>query len=30
MRFRNDYAADNIGIVLVAVKHALDTGAPSP
>lgn len=30
MRFRNDCAADNIGIVLATVRHALDTGTPSP
>jgi very-short-patch-repair endonuclease len=30
LRFPNSYAADDIGIVLLTVKHALDTGAPSP
>ena len=30
LRFPNDYAADDIGIVLVTVKKALDTGTPSP
>jgi len=30
LRFRNDYAADDIGIVLATVKQALDTCTPSP
>ncbi len=30
LRFPNDYAADDIAIVLVTVKNALDTSAPSP
>ena len=30
MRFANDYAADDIGIVLATVRRSLDTGAPSP
>ena len=30
MRFANEYAACDIGIVLATVKHALDTGTPSP
>jgi very-short-patch-repair endonuclease len=30
MRFANEYTADDIGIVLATVKHALDTGTPSP
>ena len=30
MRFPNTYAADDIGIVLLTVKEALDTGTPSP
>ncbi len=30
LRFANDYAADDIGIVLVTVQNALDTSTPSP
>jgi very-short-patch-repair endonuclease len=30
LRFSNTQAADDIGIVPLTVKHALDTGAPSP
>jgi very-short-patch-repair endonuclease len=30
LRFPNSYTADDIGIVLLTVKHELDTGAPSP
>jgi len=30
LRFPNTYAADDIGIVLLTVKHALDTSTPSP
>ncbi len=30
LRFPNDYAADDIGIVLVTVKNALDISTPSP
>jgi very-short-patch-repair endonuclease len=30
LRFPNSYAADEIGIVLLTVKEALDTGTPSP
>ena len=30
LRFPNSYAADDIGIVLLTVKNALDTATPSP
>jgi len=30
MRFPNSYTADDVGIVLLTVKNALDTGSPSP
>ena len=30
LRFPNTYAADDIGIVLLTVKNALDTSTPSP
>lgn len=30
MRFPNEYTACDLGIALLTVKHALDTGTPSP
>jgi very-short-patch-repair endonuclease len=30
LRFPNTHAADDIGIVLLTVKNALDTATPSP
>ncbi len=30
LRFPNKYAAEDIGIVLLTVKHAIETGTPSP
>jgi very-short-patch-repair endonuclease len=30
LRFANDYATDDVGIMLVTVKNALETGTPSP